>query len=220
MFKQLFAAFKSGDVLDQAFSEFSEMLDHSQWMFIRANEVICRKVPADEVKESLMQRDKSVNNLLRSIRRKIVRHLTINPGGDVAACLALMSVAKDAERLGDYCKNVFEVGSFYTEDFNVPKYNDPLETIREEVEKLFNRTRRAFSESDEAVAKEAIKMADSIGDNCDEVIEQLLSDTASIETHEAVAYSLLARHYKRSSSHLANICTAVLGKIEDLDFRR
>ena len=130
------------------------------------------------------------------------------------------SVAKDAERLGDYCKNVFEVGSFYTEDFNVPKYNDPLETIREEVEKLFNRTRRAFSESDEAVAKEAIKMADSIGDNCDEVIEQLLGDSASIETHEAVAYSLLARHYKRSSSHLANICTAVLGRIEDLDFRR
>lgn len=220
MFKQLFAAFKSGDVLDQAFSEFSEMLDHSQWMFIRANEVISRKVPAEEVKESLMQRDKSVNNLLRSIRRKIVSHLTINPGGDVAACLALMSVAKDAERLGDYCKNVFEVGSFYTEDFNVPKYNDPLEAIREEVEKLFNRTRRAFSESDEAVAKEAIKMADSIGDSCDEVIEQLLGDSASIETHEAVAYSLLARHYKRSSSHLSNICTAVLGRIEDLDFRR
>ena len=108
MFKQLFAAFKSGDVLDQAFSEFSEMLDHSQWMFIRANEVIGRKVPAEEVKESLMHRDKSVNDLLRSIRRKIVSHLTINPGGDVAACLALMSVAKDAERLGDYCKNVFD----------------------------------------------------------------------------------------------------------------
>jgi phosphate uptake regulator len=37
----------------------------------------------------------------------------------VAACLALMSVAKDAERIGDYCKNVFEVGQFYKEDFHV-----------------------------------------------------------------------------------------------------
>ena len=45
-------------------------------------------------------------------------------------------------------------------------------------------------------------------------------DAASIETHEAVAYSLLARHYKRVSSHLANVATAVLGRIEDLDFRR
>ncbi len=34
-----------------------------------------------------------------------------------------------------------------------------------------------------------------------------------------MAYSLLARHYKRVSSHLANIATAVLGKVEELDFR-
>ena len=47
----------------------------------------------------------------------------------------------------------------------------------------------------------------------------LESDKASMETHEAVAYSLLARHYKRVSSHLANVATAVLGKVEDLDFR-
>ena len=219
MFKQLFAAFKSGDVLDQAFSELEEMLDHSQWMFVRANEVLRRKVAAEEVKDSLLRRDKSVNELLRSIRRKIVRHLTINPGGDVAACLALMSVAKDAERLGDYCKNVFEVGRFYTEDFNVARYQEPLEAVREDVERLFEKTRSAFAASNDAAAKDAIASADTIGDRCDEVIEQLLVDTASIETHEAVAYSLLARHYKRASSHLANICTAVLGRIEDLDFK-
>ena len=43
MFKQLFSAFKSGDVLEQAFSEFDEMLDHAQWMFLRANSVLQRK---------------------------------------------------------------------------------------------------------------------------------------------------------------------------------
>jgi phosphate transport system protein len=61
-------------------------------------------VPAEEVKDSIYTRDQSVNELERSIRRKILRHLTIHPGDDVAACLALMSVAKDAERIGDYCK--------------------------------------------------------------------------------------------------------------------
>ena len=91
MFKQLFSAFKSSDVLDQAFSQFAEMLDHAQWMFLRANEVARRKSPAGDIKESLYSRDKSINELLRSVRRKIVRHLTINPGGDVAASLALMS---------------------------------------------------------------------------------------------------------------------------------
>ena len=67
-----------------------------------------------DVRTPLYERDVAVNELERSIRRKVLRHLTVNPGHDVAICLALMSVAKDAERIGDYCKNVFEVGVFYT----------------------------------------------------------------------------------------------------------
>ncbi len=220
MFKQLFSALKSGDVLDQAFSQFDEMLDHAQWMFRRANEVLHRKSTAEDVKDSIYARDKSINELLRSIRRKLVQHLTINPGSDIAASLALMSVAKDAERIGDYCKNVFEVGQFYKEEaFHVARYNDPLEGVCSRVEGLFESERRSFRESDSQQAKAALKIADEIGDECDRVIEQLLRDEESIQTHEAVAYSLLARHYKRVSSHLSNVATAVLGKVEELDFR-
>lgn len=219
MFKQLFAAFKSRDVLDEAFAEFSQMLEHALWMFIRAGEVLHRKADASQQRDAIYQRDKSINELLRSIRRKIVRHLTINPGSDVAAGLALMSVAKDAERIGDYCKNVFEVGRFYKEGFHVARYHEPLEGVCRRVEQLFTMVSEAFRESDAQTAKEAMARADAIGDDCDQVIEQLLGDQASIETHEAVAYSLLARHYKRVSSHLANISTAVLGKVEQLDFR-
>ena len=219
MLKQLFSAFRSGDVLDRAFSQLDEMLDHAQWMFIRANEVLHHKATAAEVRDSLYSRDKSINELLRSIRRKIVRHLTVNPGSEVAASLVLMSVAKDAERIGDYCKNVFEVGRFYKEGFHVARYHEPLEGVCSRVEQLFTMVSKAFRESDAQAAKEAIAAADAIGDDCDQVIEQLLGDQASIQTHEAVAYSLLARHYKRVSSHLANISTAVLGKVEQLDFR-
>ena len=219
MFKQLFSAFKSGAELDKAFSDFDEMLDHAQWMFLRANSVLQHTTAAADVKDSIYSRDKSINDLLRSIRRKIVRHLTINPGSDVAASLVLMSVAKDAERIGDYCKNVFEVGQFYKEDFRLPAYQDPLNEICERVQRLFGRVSRAFQDSDEVEAKVAIKSADAIGDDCDRIVEQLLGDTTSIQTHEAVAYSLLARHYKRVSSHLSNVATAVLGKVDELDFR-
>ncbi len=219
MFKQLFSVFKTEAELDQAFSDFDEMLDHAQWMFLRANSVLQRTTAAEDVKDSIFTRDKSINDLLRSIRRKIVRHLTINPGSDVAASLVLMSVAKDAERIGDYCKNVFEVGQFYKDDFHIARYHEPLEAARTRVEELFDTVRRGFRESDPEQAKVALKAADEIGDSCDAVIEQLLGDEQSIQTHEAVAYSLLARHYKRVSSHLANVSTAVLGKVEELDFR-
>ena len=166
MFKQLFSALKSGDALDRAFSQFEEMLDHAQWMFLRANEVLHRKTTAADVKDSIYARDKSINDLLRSIRRKLVRHLTINPGSDVAACLALMSVAKDAERIGDYCKNVFEVGQFYKEDsFHVARYNDPLAAVCGRVAGLFDTVRTSFRESDSQQAKSALKIADELGAN-------------------------------------------------------
>jgi phosphate uptake regulator len=219
MFKQLFSALKSGEAVDEAVVQLGQMLEHAEWMFLRANKVLRREVAAEEVREPIRGRDKSINALLRSIRGLIVRHLTINPGTDVAACLALMSVAKDAERIGDYCKNLLEVGRFYKEDFNVPRYHEPLEAVRGRVEGLFGQVRTAFLASDTKEAKAVLKAADAIGDDCDQVIEQLLGDEASGQTHEVVAYALLARHYKRVSSHLSNIATAVMGKVEHLDFR-
>ena len=219
MLRQLFSALKSAPLLDEAFAELGQMLDNAQWMFMRANDVLRRQVAANEVRDPIRSRDKKINNLLRSIRGNIVRHLTINPGVDVAACLALMSVAKDAERIGDYCKNVFEVGQFYKEDFHVSRYHEPLEAVRGRVDGLFGQVKKAFLDSDPEAAKSVLKTADGVGDDCDRVVEQLLGDGAGCQTHEAVAYSLLARHYKRVSSHLANVATAVLGKIEELDFR-
>ena len=218
MFRQLFSALRGSESLDDAFAEFSQMLEHANWMFIRANDVLRREIDAADARESLYQRDKSINALVRSIRRKIIRHLTINPGMDVAACMALMSVAKDAERIGDYCKNVFEVGQFYRQDFHIARYHEPLEEMRREVESLFASVQEAFSKSDSSRAKEALAAARKSRTKSDTIIEQLLRDDSSIETHEAVAYSLLARHYKRVTAHLANIATAVSGRIEDLDF--
>ena len=219
MFRQLFSAFKAGDAVDEAIAQLGQMLEHAEWMFLRANKVLRRQVDADEVREPIRSRDKAINALLRSIRGLIVRHLTINPGADVAACLALMSVAKDAERIGDYCKNLLEVGRFYKEDFNVPRYHEPLEAVRGRVEGLFGQVRTAFLVSDITAAKEVLKAADAVGDDCDGVIEQLLGDERSSQTHEVVAYALLARHYKRVSSHLSNVATAVMGEVEQLDFR-
>jgi len=218
MFKQIFAALKSGDHIDRAFSQLVEMLDHTKWMFVRANDVLRNVVPADEVSESIYARDKSVNELERSIRRKILRHLTINPGHDVAGCLALMSVSKDAERIGDYCKNVFEVGRFYTKGFHHERYHDELEEIRVQTGELFDRTAKAFHESDEKLATKIIDEIDGICDRCDDIIESLLSEEVELNMHEAVAYSLLARHYKRVAAHLANIATAALGRLDALDF--
>lgn len=218
MFRQIYSALTSVNTIDQAFGDLTEMLEHGAWMFERANEVLHSTVPAQEVQDAIYERDEAINELERSIRRKVLRHLTVNPGHDVAICLALMSVAKDAERIGDYCKNVFEVGLFYSEGFHVDKYHEPLDSMSEQMAEMFSMVIAAARESDEAQAQQAIDRAVEIRQLCDQVVEQLLRDEGQIEFHEAVAYSLLARHYKRVAGHLANIATAALGQLENLDF--
>ncbi|MHC4911013.1 MAG: phosphate signaling complex PhoU family protein [Planctomycetota bacterium] len=218
MFKQLIEALKARSTLEEAFEQLDDMLDHAAWMFSRANDVLRGRADALEVRDSIYDRDKAINDLQRSIRRKIVRHLVVNPGSEVPTCLALMTVAKDAERIGDYCKNVFEVGQFYGESFDNPTYHDPLEAIRREVEGLFASVRKALEGSDAADARLVIAAAEGLRGRCDAIIEQLLGDRTSMSTHEAVAYSLLARHYKRVAAHISNICTAITGEIEELDY--
>lgn len=218
MFRQLFSALTSENTINLAFEDLTQMLQNGAWMFDRANEVLHSSVPADDVRGPLYERDRSINELERSIRRKVLRHLTVNPGHDVAICLALMSVAKDAERIGDYCKNVFEVGHFYREGFHVIKYQEPLDRIALQVADMFGLVIKAAQQSDEVSARKALTMAREVRLHCDRLIEELFRDEDKVEFHEAVAYSLLARHYKRVAAHLANIATAALGRLEDLDF--
>ncbi|MCC5858990.1 MAG: phosphate uptake regulator PhoU [Ectothiorhodospiraceae bacterium] len=218
MFRQIYSALTSENTINQAFEDLTRMLEHGAWMFDRANEVLHSTVPADQVRQPLYDRDQAINDLERSIRRKVLRYLTVNPGHDVAICLALMSVAKDAERIGDYCKNVFEVGAFYTEGFHVPKYHEPLDRTAEQMTRMFELVIAATRDSDERLARKALDSAGQIRRHCDRLIEELFRDEDQIAFHEAVAYSLLARHYKRVAAHLANIATAVMGQLEDLDF--
>jgi phosphate transport system protein len=218
MLREIFSALSAQSAVDRAFSDLSEMLEHGEWMFLRANEVLHGKVVAEEVGDAIYARDRAINELERSIRRKVLRHLTINPGHDVAVCLALMSIAKDAERIGDYCKSVYEVGRYYSEGFHVPRYQQPLDRFAEQTREMFGTVAKACRESDERQARQAIARTAEIRRGCDRIIEELLRDKDQIAFHEAVAYSLLARHYKRVAAHLSNIATSVLGDLEHLDF--
>ena len=172
------------------------------------------------MRDALFSKDQEINALLRSLRANIVTHLTVNSNADIPACLALMSIAKDAERIGDYCKNLFEVTEHGHIAARDNAYGARIVAMPNDVEAIFELVRVAFSESSPKQAKVAIKAADAVRKTCDEIAEELLRDQAEISSQDAVAYSFQTRYCKRIASHLANIATAVFGRIEDLDFRK
>lgn len=220
MLGSLLAALRSGDTLDKAFREFDDMLLAGQWMFNEVCGIFEGRLKPEDVRDALFSKDQEINALLRSLRANIVTHLTVNSNADIPACLALMSIAKDAERIGDYCKNLFEVTEHGHLAARDNAYGARIAAMPNDVEAIFELVRVAFSESSPKQAKVAINAADAVRKTCDEIAEELLRDQAEISSQDAVAYSFQTRYCKRIASHLANIATAVFGRIEDLDFRK
>ena len=216
MLKELLDLVRAKSPLSKMLSEFTQMIEIVEWMFDTAIQVLMRDKSAKEVNDEIYAKDREVNEHQRSIRRKIIRHLTLQPGSDVPACLVMMSVVKDAERMGDFCKNIFELGAMFNVTFDSGRYKTPFIELSEQVENLFGKTRKAFERSDEEIARSIITKGNQISKQCDMMLTQLIRDNLS--TDKAVAYTLLARYFKRISSHLVNIATSVVTSVDNLDY--
>lgn len=218
MLKEILSALRGRDVLTEMITELGEMLQAGEWMFEQASEVLIREIDWAPVSKPLYAKDKQINELERNIRERIITHLTVGHQEDLSACLVLMSVVKDAERIGDYCKNLFEVARFYQREYTRKEYAEPLAEIRDCVKPLFTSARKAFTDAESSTAYAVLEEASTITKRCDQLIRQLLSVHDQIAPDEAVAYVLLARFYKRVAAHLANIATSVVSPVPMLDY--
>ena len=87
-----------------------EMLDLGSSMFTYTTGVIIQGDSDADKQEMLYDRDIRINKLERRIRRRVVSHLSVRgTTAEVPSALIFMNVVKDAERIGDYIKNLHEV---------------------------------------------------------------------------------------------------------------
>lgn len=214
--KRLLNALRGKGMLEHMLKQFGEMLEDDEWMFDVATTVLMRETSAAEVRSAIYQRDKKVNQQQRQIRKEIVEHLAVHPEVNVPACLVLMSVVKDAERIGDYCKNIFQIADMYTQNFEHGPYVDPLKVILNETKGMFSKAKDAFANSDASLAQQVMNTCRSLSKRCDMMISQLIRDT--LPTEKAVAYTLLSRYFKRIAAHLTNISSAVVSPVHLIDF--
>lgn len=216
MLKNLLQLWRGKDFLTQVLDEFEKMLENTHQMF----NSVCKRLIHDEREEGLEERvyeiDKNVNNLEKNIRKRIVEHLSMQPSVDVSTSLLLMSVVKDAERLGDYCKNLLEITKYLEKPVDKTTYKELFNNIEEEISELFSDAKKAFMESDENKATDSWKSEREIVKRCDDIIKKLAKSKLSV--NEAVCFTLMARHFKRIAAHLTNIATSVILPITDLDY--
>jgi phosphate uptake regulator len=216
MFKNLLQFWKGKDFLSQVLDEFKAMLDNAQSMF----DSVCRRLIDNEtennLEDSIYNLDNKINDAERDIRKRIVEHLSMQPSVDVSTSLLLMSVVKDAERLGDYAKNLLDVTKILEKPIDKSRYKDLFNSIDQEILELFGQTKKAFIESDEDKAAESWNYETKIVKRCEEVIAKLAK--SNLSANEAVCFTLIARHFKRIAAHLTNIATSVILPLTDLDY--
>ncbi|MBM3308359.1 MAG: phosphate uptake regulator PhoU [Candidatus Eisenbacteria bacterium] len=217
MFRDLIEAFRRRPLLDQMYTEMEQMLAEGVNMFRPIAALLTGEAKLSrETHEMIYATDRRINHIQRNIRKQLVEHLTISTGADVSISLVLMSISKDAERIGDMCKNVLEVAEALGGPLENGRYGQRFRTLLAETEALFGPTVRAFCESDAEIGRDAVERGRKLAKDCEAIIEDLLED--DLPCRLAVLYTLLARHLKRICSHLSNVATSVVMPMHRLDY--
>lgn len=213
--QQLINLWKGNDDLKAIFSEFDEMLIISKEMFIKAsNNLFNQSTEIVSETRELIKLDGKLNALQQNIRKDIVFHITVRESKDIVPCLILMSLVKDAERLGDYSKNIMEIAEKF-HNFEKGKYFQELKVMQRDIIKWFDETKKAFDEENADKAQSIREEAYKSEKECDHIAWELINTPTK---KDGTALALTFRFFKRVTAHLGNICTSVVMPIDKLDY--
>jgi len=217
MFKKLMKIWSEQAFSSRIVKEFLYMLESSEEMLTYVFKTLTKKEEDIEFRENIYLKDQSINLKEQDIRKQILIHISTNPIRNLPACLTLMSISKDAERLGDYIKNLFELKNLLKDSKRNRKlFKRLFDGIGDELIALFNMVSRAFKNSDRDLATEAINEGHNISKKCEEIIEEVVESKYTLR--QAVVIALGARYMKRIALHLSNIASSIVNPFAEIDY--
>lgn len=218
MFKELVDLWKARGIMIKAVDGFGSMLEDCSSLYQQAWDAFTQERPFEQEKEIIYNRDKAINSREREIRRLLVEHLTINPGQDASGCLALMSMVKDAERIGDYAKNIFDLTAMVEGASKKLHYLELIQQAHAQIQTSLIELKPAFLESSEEKARAIITRYQPTKKLCNKVFKGLF--TEDMPSQDALVTVLLARYLKRINSHVSNVASGIIFPLDKIDFVR
>lgn len=168
------------------------------------------------VGKQISKTDVGVNKAERAVRKELVVHTSVRgASADLPLVLSFMSIVKDAERIGDFAKNIWDIAAAGV-DLKDAHDSSVLLGYRDRTSAAIAETARVMRERDTAAAHEMIKGLDDFLDECDAAIMRQLGSEGPAA--DAVARALLFRYLKRISAHLMNVLTSLVMPVHRLDF--
>lgn len=217
MLKELLNIFRSDNPLIEMTEEFSEMLDLAHDLTIRAGSCCFDQPATPEQRTEIYKQDIKVNQLERSIRKRVIAHLALETGTiDVTYCLLLMSLVKDAERIGDYAKNICEIREIHPDPLPDGDLLAEIKEIRAVVESTFAEVNGVIATSDRDEALELVRQGRDLTRRAENLIVRIAASDHGARATTALV--LCARYYKRVAGHLLNLLSSVVMPLHKLDY--
>ena len=204
------------DLLGSIDAKLSEMLTNSMHAYDITMNCLLGDTNLETVRDDLYNTDKAINELHREVRREMIIHSAVNSRNlDIPLLLSYMTMSKDIERIGDYCKNLFEIA----ETGNSFAKGDDLDTymeLKNDIGKLIAYLQSCLNLDDESKVQDLITLGSSLNNDLDEKITALLEDKEKIQ--HPVATTLFYRYLKRIVSHIVNAATAIIMPTDQIDY--
>lgn len=184
---------------------FHEMLRIGRRMFDEVTAPLFDDAATAPERAAVQAMDADLNRLEREIRRRLLTSVAVNPEQDVTTRLLLLGLAKDAERCGDFAKNIHDV---FSRAGKLPpgEHSDLLRDQRAFILRLFDQVWEVYEEGDDERARALLDEAKSFSRRDSEVVQEMLAEP---EIPHPVAVALLSRFFKRIQHHLVNVIRAV-----------
>ncbi len=199
--------------LDEVQNILVRMLEDGHDIFVTACNALFGGGKSKATKREVRSTDKEINQAQRDVRRHLMVHAAVN-NAELPLVLQYTSIVKDAERIGDYAKNIYDLVK-YGANFDKASDREHLETYRDAVAQLILDAAAAFGAKDAEEAQRLISKADGfLSDYDDRIQESYNSDGPA---SHAVARALYFRFLKRTTAHVMNVLTSLVQPLDRLD---
>lgn len=219
MFRKLKELFSSDSLLNQAFENCSQMLQECRDMCEKSIHAL-RYTESNLLEFDIYKMDKSVNHFERSVRRKILTHISVSGTSDLASSLILLTIIVDMERIGDYSKNIVELALNHPQQLAAGTIEEALKEIEQYVLPSFSTLQDILQQADLSSAREFIEKNHAITKRCDAWVMQLLrGELQCVTAGTCAALALYIRYLKRIFAHQMNIASSVVNPYDRIRYR-
>jgi len=194
---------------------FPEMLDLASATFTEVHAALWAGEMTEDLRRKVLDRDARINQIERAVRKDVYEHIVSGDARRMAKCFVLINVVKDAERIGDYVKNLVDP----VIDPSVAPQSALVTRVRQmgdETGQLLARVKPVFEAADAEQAEVLLRKGRESAEACGRLMAEIA--TARMESEATTSLVLVNRFYKRINAHATNILSAIIMPVHQIDY--